>query len=254
MPQGCANPLIINKGEREMTMTKKYYSATCLYVKPDSVANVINSNLDDNSLGRILRRAAGLVVDELPNTSDEILAVCIRNDCEAYRTATERKNGTRKPAKGRADVAHPSNLPPVRPVGLSTDQSTYHPTEVDDSASILSLDSTSDGGSNLPAEVDAKFLECYGVGELGPNTPPLEVFYHVCERSLCIPQSDWTKQTESEIMRTYEAAILGKGASNTRRTTPIKNWIAYTVRCLIVSYEKGSLPQCKSKPRGLQIK
>lgn len=233
-------------------MTK--YNSKSLYIKPDSVANVINSNLSDVVLGRILRRAAGTVVDELPNQSDEILAICIRNDCDAYREATERKNGARKSAKDRADVARPSNLPSAHPANPSADQPTDHTTKAKDSTQPSSLDNTPDDGSNLSAEVDAYLLECYGVGELGPSTPPPEVFYQVCEKSLGIPQSRWTKQTEAEVDRIYNVAILGKGASNTRKATPIKNWIAYTITSLVSSYEKGSLPQCKSKPRGLKIK
>ena len=226
-----------------------------LYIKPDSVANTINSYISDADLGQILRRAAGSVVDELPDPVMEALAVCIRNDCDAYREATERKNGGKKTARDRAAVARPpaqsSKHPLNRPFTPPPAQSFPHSSEED--ANSVIVDIVPEICSDLSPVVGAELLDRYCVGEQAHETPPPEVFCEVCERSLNIPNEEWTDETRAEIDRIYNSAILGIGASAARKMTPIKNWIAYTVTCLISSYEKKALRQCKGRPRGLTV-
>ena len=92
-----------------------------------------------------------------------------------------------------------------------------------------------------------------GKCEMMPYTPPPEDYYKVIEASLGVPISKLGVLANMEVERIYFDGLCGGAKGHVKKMIPLKNWVAYVVKCLWVAYNKGLLRGCRP-PRTVQAK
>ena len=92
-----------------------------------------------------------------------------------------------------------------------------------------------------------------GEDKTAPYTPPPEDYEKVIEASLELPIAKLGVLAKMEVERIYFDGLCGRARGHTKKATPFKNWIAYVIKCLWMSYNKGLLRGCR-KPRTVIVK
>lgn len=89
--------------------------------------------------------------------------------------------------------------------------------------------------------------------ETAPYTPPPEDYEKVVEASLGVPVAKLGVLAKIEVDRIYFEGLCGKARGHIKRAIPFKNWVAYVVKCLWESYNKGLLRGCR-QPKTVAVK